>query len=166
MLIRLHGCAGWSVPLLLAYETGFLMAWLNAQMDISLDTLYQTMYNKPILTDLSPIRNKTIPESWGTIFVKNSPSEIPRCLAVDDLPGVATFELPHDKTHKMTFEPSEDSDQPVHLPSLIRVFAVRMKKLWVLSYPIGEQRSLIRLGRCPGWSESSLGAQVIVLVLS
>ena len=28
--------------------------------------------------------------------------------------------------------PSEDSDQPGHPPSLIRVFAVRMKKAWVL----------------------------------
>ena len=36
-------------------------------------------------------------------------------------------ELPHDKTNKMT-APSEDSDQPGHKPSLIRVFAVRMKK--------------------------------------
>ena len=35
------------------------------------------------------------------------------------------FEPPHDKTNKMTFVPSEDSDQPGHPPSLIRVFAVR-----------------------------------------
>ena len=44
------------------------------------------------------------------------------------------FEPPHDKTNKMTFVPSEDSDQPSlirvsdqpgHPPSLIRVFAVR-----------------------------------------
>ena len=34
------------------------------------------------------------------------------------------FEPPHDKTNKMTFVPSEDSDQPWHPPSLIRVFAV------------------------------------------
>ena len=32
--------------------------------------------------------------------------------------------------------PSEDSDQPRHPPSLIRVFAVRMKNAWVLSYPM------------------------------
>ena len=38
------------------------------------------------------------------------------------------FEPPHDKTNKMACTPSEDSDQPGHLPSLIRVFAVRMKK--------------------------------------
>ena len=35
------------------------------------------------------------------------------------------FEPPHDKTNKMTLVPSENSDQPVHPPSLIRVFAVR-----------------------------------------
>ena len=36
--------------------------------------------------------------------------------------------------------PSEDSDQPRHPPSLIRVFAVRMKKPWILSYPMSAQR--------------------------
>ena len=38
--------------------------------------------------------------------------------------------------------PSEDSDQPGHPPSLIRVFAVRMKQPWVLSYPMSAQRRL------------------------
>ena len=38
--------------------------------------------------------------------------------------------------------PSEDSDQPGHPPSLIRVFAVRMKKTWVLIYPLSAQRRL------------------------
>ena len=37
---------------------------------------------------------------------------------------------------------SEDSDQPGHPPSLIRVFAVRTKKAWVLSYPLSAQRRL------------------------
>ena len=37
------------------------------------------------------------------------------------------------------YAPSEDSDQPGHPPSLIRVFAVRMKKPWVLSYPLSAQ---------------------------
>ena len=46
------------------------------------------------------------------------------------------------------------------------VFAVRMKKPWILSYPLRVQQRLIRLGGCPGWSELSLGAQVILLVLS
>ena len=34
---------------------------------------------------------------------------------------------------------SEDSDQPGHPPSLIRVFTVRMKTRWVLSYPLSAQ---------------------------
>ena len=36
--------------------------------------------------------------------------------------------------------PSEDSDQPGHPPSPIRVFAVRIKKPWVFSYPLSAQR--------------------------
>ena len=38
----------------------------------------------------------------------------------------------------MTCAPSEDSDQPGHLPGLIRVFAILMKKAWVLSYPLSD----------------------------
>ena len=52
------------------------------------------------------------------------------------------YEPPHDKTNKMSKVPIEDSDQPGHLPSLIRVFTVRMKKAWVLSYPLSAQRKL------------------------
>ena len=95
------------------------------------------------------------------------------------------FEPPHDKTNKMACAPSEDSDQPGHSPSLIRVFAVRMKKDQGLSYPLSEQRRLwsdwadaqadLSLRRahllfcwflmtwlicgCPDWFESSPGAQ-------
>ena len=42
----------------------------------------------------------------------------------------------------MACVPSEASDQPGHRPSLVRVFAVRMKKAWVLSYPLSAQRRL------------------------
>ena len=55
--------------------------------------------------------------------------------------------------------PSKDSDQPGLPHSLIRAFAVHMKKAWTLSYPMSAQWRLIRLGGCPGWSESLLGAQ-------
>ena len=53
------------------------------------------------------------------------------------------YEPPHDKTNKITCAPSEDLD-----------FFMRTAK------------TLIRLGGCPGWSESSLGAKAILLVLS
>ena len=52
------------------------------------------------------------------------------------------YEPPRDKTNKMACATSEDSDQPGHPPSLIRVFAVRMKKASVLSYPLNAQRRL------------------------
>ena len=41
----------------------------------------------------------------------------------------------HNKTYKMTWMPSDDSDQPAHLCSLVRVFTVRMQKHSVLGYP-------------------------------
>ena len=46
------------------------------------------------------------------------------------------------------------------------VFTVRMKKHWVLGYPLSTQGRMIRLGWCPGRFESKLGAFVILLVLS
>ena len=46
--------------------------------------------------------------------------------------NVRIIEPPYDKTNKKACAPSEDSDQPKHPPSLIRVFAVRMKKVWLL----------------------------------
>ena len=66
------------------------------------------------------------------------------------------IEPPHDKTNKMACASSEDSDQPGHPPSLIRVFAVRMKRHWVISYPLSALLRLIRLGGCPvRWAQRS-----------
>ena len=66
----------------------------------------------------------------------------------------------------MTCTPSEDSDQLGHPPSLIRVFAVRsMGKLSTRGFFMRTAKTLIRLDGCPGWSESSLGAYVILLIL-
>ena len=59
------------------------------------------------------------------------------------------FEPPHDKTNKMACL------QCLHEESL------------GLKLPIESTlKTLIRLGRCPGWSESSLGAHGILMVLS
>ena len=52
------------------------------------------------------------------------------------------IEPPHDKTNKMACASSEDSNQPGHPPSLIIVFAVRMKKAGILTYPLSAQRRL------------------------
>ena len=51
---------------------------------------------------------------------------------------------------------SAQSDQSLHCPLEERI----------LSYPLSTQRRLIKLSRCPGWSETSLGAHAILLILS
>ena len=48
----------------------------------------------------------------------------------------------HDKTNKMICAPSEDSDRPGYLPSLIRVSAVSLKQNCILSYPLSAHRRL------------------------
>ena len=52
---------------------------------------------------------------------------------------------------------SAQSDQSLRCP---------LEEPLVHSWPVTAQRRLIRLGVCPGWSECSLGAHVILLVLS
>ena len=48
----------------------------------------------------------------------------------------------------MNCAPSKDSDQPGHSPSLIRIFAVRMKKPYVLNYPLSAKVILLILSCC------------------
>ena len=69
--------------------------------------------------------------------------------------------LSHDMTNQQNeCAPSEDSDQPGHPPNLIRGFALRSVGSWgpKVSF-MRTAKTLIRLGGCPGWSESSLDAQ-------
>ena len=71
---------------------------------------------------------------------------------------VCTSKSTHDKTNNMTVCPAKTQISLAIRP-VWSVFTVCMKKVWVLSYPLSAQRRLIRLGGCPGWSESSLGTQ-------
>ena len=66
--------------------------------------------------------------------IRHSTTEPPRSPLI-------VLEPIHDKT-KMACAFSEDLDHPGHPPSLIRVFAVCMKKACVLSYPLTAQRRL------------------------
>ena len=71
----------------------------------------------------------------------------------------------HEKKQKQNeCAPSEDTDQPGHPPSLIRVFAVRIKKAWVLSYPLSEDSD--QTGRMPRLIWGFAGRTVTLLVLS
>ena len=80
--------------------------------------------------------------------------------------SIGINEPPHDKTYKMACAPSEDSDQSGHPPSLISVFAVRMKKAWVLSYPVSASEDSDQTGRMPRLIWVFAGRTVILLVLS
>ena len=57
-------------------------------------------------------------------------------------PTVGDFKLNKktDKTNKIACAPTKDSDQPGHPRNLIRVFAVRMKKLGSLATRWAQQR--------------------------
>ena len=54
---------------------------------------------------------------------------------------LATNELPHDKTNKMTVRPAK-TQICLGIHPVWSVFAVRMKKAWVLSYPLSARRRL------------------------
>ena len=84
------------------------------------------------------------------------------CHVVAHMYIIKIIEPPHDKTNKMACAPREDSDQPGHPSSLIGVFAVRMisqgnppvfavrmKKALVLSYPLSAQRRF-----WPDWADA------------
>ena len=59
--------------------------------------------------------------------------------------------------------PNEDSNQPAPTISLIRVFVVLMKKFTVHTwlFKMRPGKILIRLRKCAGWSESSLGEHAL-----
>ena len=72
----------------------------------------------------------------------------------------------HDKTNKMTCAPSQDSDQPGHPPSLIRVFTVHSKgSQGPNASSCGQQRLWSDWADAQA-DQSLLGTQVILLVLS
>ena len=76
------------------------------------------------------------------------------------------IELPHDKTNKMACAPSEDSDQPGHLPSLIRVFAVRMMKLGPLPTYWAHTKDFDQTGQIPRLIWVFAARTVVLLVLT
>ena len=71
--------------------------------------------------------------------------------------------LPHDKTNKMTVRPAK-TQMSLGIRPIWSVFSVRSMGSYGPKPSSCEQRRLIRLGGCPGWSESSLAAQIILLV--
>ena len=95
---------------------------------------------------------KFLVAAWWPAAGKELSSCLSACFVLSLMPSLAFVFLsslmdwagcePQHDNQQCGSAPSEDSDQPGHPPSLIRVFAVRMKKAWVLSYPLSAQRRL------------------------
>ena len=103
------------------------------QFNISLNYIYIYIYiNTPSQYDIVSMAKR-----FHIGFYK----KCKKCVAYVDS-RKKHFEPPHDKTNKMTFVPSDDSDQPGHPPSLIRVFAVRSMGSLGPNFASGGQRWL------------------------
>ena len=106
------------------------------------------------------------PMLWASGYLENQDKTyfktLPSALSFQDH---KKYEPPHDKTNKMACATSEDSDQPGHPPSLIRVFAVHMKKAWVLSYPWAHREDSDQTGQMPRLIWVFAGRTVILLVV-
>ena len=81
----------------------------------------------------------------------------PDAISIRGVEG-CSLHLSHDMTKPTKWLCSVKTQISLGFRPVWSVFAVRMKKPWVLSYPLSAQQRLIRLFGFPGWSESSLGA--------
>ena len=120
-------CPGWSESLLgKVIFVGFVMWWLEWRAphedlrSAILISLSLALYGQSDTTRFFMLIVKLIRQcryaSWSESLLNKSFNKF--CC-------VPTHEPQHNKTNKVTCGPCKDSDQPGHLPSLIRVFAVR-----------------------------------------
>ena len=79
---------------------------------------------------------------------------------------VLLYEPPRDKTNKTACALSEDSDQPGHPPSLIRVMLSAWRKLGSLATHRAPSEDSDQTGRMPRLTWAFAGRKVILLVLS
>ena len=80
---------------------------------------------------------KVVNQNWqNSTWGKTITLGLAMILSCDNLP----FESAHDKTYYKTCATSEDSDQPAHPRSLIRVSADRMSLLQPQGYPRRDKR--------------------------
>ena len=75
------------------------------------------------------------------------------------------YEPRHDKTSKTTVHPAK-TQISLGIRTVWSVFAVRMKKAWVLSYPMGHSEYSDQAGQMPRLIWVFAGRTLILLVLS
>ena len=140
---------GWMARLIWVYTLGaHSLCWfchVTAHLVVSHFTVW-----KPIIIQLL------------CFDISKSSSLILELLPEQRIKGAATWQNQQNEC-----APSKDSDQPGHPPSLIRVFAVCMKKAWVLSYPLSAQRRLwsdwgdAQADLSLRWAHSHFGCHVV-----
>ena len=110
-----------------------------------------TLRRRRLLTTLAPhvsvfdTRNETIFKHTWLCFISLSKTACSTPHAQQTWPrtdhaAVRQNVLSHCTTKQTKWPLRQMKDQPWHSPSLIRVFAVRMKTLWTRSYPLNAQR--------------------------
>ena len=110
-----------------SYFVGFTMLWLiNETIEGLVDELLYIWTKRKLLSN----KTKRMPVNFPFLQKDKHPSHWYEIWA-------ASWQF-----QQIECAPSEDSDQPGHPPSLIRVLAVRMKKAWTFSYPLSAQRRL------------------------
>ena len=125
----------WVLSYLLTALTEDWSDWVDAQADLSLCSAHRSFCW--FCHEMAHILFGCQLPSWFQITVIKLPPKVRLVWAL-------TWQ-----NQQSEFAPSEDSDQPGHLPSLIRVFTVLMKKPWALSYPLSAQRRL-----WPDWADA------------
>ena len=164
--IRLSECAGWSAPLLFAYDIRHVFSWPGSLVDICTQTginltkyhnsmpwkWYQSLsyrwvnVSQHLWQHLSSLMRKGSTASYGLRSFKQA------CAATQRGQRCSSLSASNWAT----------AWQNQHCAPSQRVFAVHMKKPLVFCYPLSIQRRLIRLGGCLCRSESTLGTHVIV----
>ena len=129
-LVRLRGCPGWSKSSLGAQPFCWFCHMAARVWKISNRTVLRSLFSW---------------HSWNAFL---SPVKI----------GLNSLKMSRLMTKQTKWHVRPAKTQiSLSIRPVWSVFTVRMKKAWILSYPLSAQQRLIRLIRCPGWSSFRWG---------
>ena len=127
-LIRLGRYPGWYKSSLGAHFILLVLSYAGSIMNMKIFRKCHIQHPHPIIVLTEPCHDKNCILRLRLLSYRS----LQESLGVQ---SCSRFEPPHDKTNKMACAPREDSDQPGHPSSLVRVFSERsMAILLVLSW--------------------------------
>ena len=119
--------------------------------------MHQTFIRSPVFTSFIPLYNNNATALYDNVIAFYLGNDILKPVILSLI-----IEPPHDKTNKMACAPSKAWPSAQSDQSPLSAW----RKLGSSATRWAQAKTLIRLVGCPGWSESSLDAHVILLVLS